>query len=224
MLGLLGQAFAWLRFGDLEQAESLLARAHQTLPPELGPIPEAAVAGYSVACAHQQGRHVRAEELAAAAMAAIARVTWPIPELGYALCCILEVYLAEGRHERHVVPCRIALDRLHRIARRFPFVEPNAWMFHGRREWLQGRPERAATALQRSLRAAERLGSGYKRCVAHYWLGRLAQSTDGRRVVLEGADTHLRAAVALADGLGLTWEAARARAALSGALEGGGSA
>ena len=135
-------------------------------------------------------------------------------ELRYALTGALNVFLGVERPERHAVQIEEALGRLRSLSRRFPAVESNAWMFEGRNEMRLGRPSRAAAALQRSLRAAERMESACDRANAHYWLGRLALTEAGRPQVPEGAAVHFSAAEALFARKGVTLEAERARAAL----------
>jgi tetratricopeptide (TPR) repeat protein len=213
-MALVGQGAAWVVLGDLAQAEAALERAGQSLDQQLGPLPEALQAGYSALCALRQGRHARALAMARKAMDAVQRARWAMVELRNALLCILEVYLAGDGHGRHALEIEAALAALHRIGRAFPVAEPTAWLFQGRYEHARGRPARAARSLRRSLRACERLGSRYERTLAHYWLGRLAQSPAGRRHVPEGAALHLCEALVLAERLGFAWEATSARAAL----------
>lgn len=213
-LALLGQANAWFRIGDLPRTEALLERALESLPDDLGPVLEAIVVGFLAACAYQQGRQERAEILAARAMDATRRVGGTIAELRYAFACVLDVYLGAEHPERHEAQIRHALTELHRIARRFRFAEPNAWMLEGRYEHARGRPARAAAALRRSALIADQLGSRYQHAQARFWLGSVARSSAGRRHVPEGAAVHFESALRLFDHLGCAWEAARVRAAM----------
>lgn len=213
-LALLGQGAARVRLGELTEAEALLDRALHALPPELGPLPEALARGLAAWCAHRQGRHERAEALAQAVADGIERLRWDMTELWYPLACVLEVYLAEGRHHRHEVRIRWALRRIQRIARAFPCVAPAAWQLVGRHEHLSGRPGSAIECLERSIRGAERLGARHQKATGQYWLGRVLLCRPGRR---EEARAHLRAALAMFDHLGNAWDAARARADLQGA-------
>ena len=209
----LGQGHAWLRTGDLERADAAIARAHEILPRDLGPVPEAVVVGLAAACALHQGRRARAEALGREAMDAVLRARGAVAELRYPLACILEVFLRAAEPARVAGWIRPALARLHRIARGFPFAEANAWMLEGRFAWSRGREARAAACLRRSLRAAERLGARYQQAQARYWLGRLAASPAGARHVPEGAAFHIEAALDTYERLGCAWEAAEARAA-----------
>jgi hypothetical protein len=212
MIALLGQAFVRLRLGELAPARAVLDRARAIAPDELGPVLQAVSSGLAAVCAMGQGQRVRAEALAAEALDGVRRARTAVAQTRYALVCSLEVYLSAEHPERHAARIRPALAALHRIARRFSFGEPNAWMLHGRVEWLlEGRRARAEASLRRSLRSAERLGSRFEQAQARYWLGRLAQDTPGRGAA--GA-AHLHAAATQFEHLGCAWEAARARAAL----------
>jgi tetratricopeptide (TPR) repeat protein len=210
----LGQGHAWLRLGDLARAEVALDRARATLPKELGSVPEAIFAGLAAECALKQGRRERAQALAREAVDAIGRTREGLAEVHYALACILEVLVSAEDPARHAAWIRPTLARLHRIARRFPFAEPNAWLLQGRYDAARGRTARAVAGIRRSLRAAERLGSRYQEAHARYWLGRLAASAAGARHVPEGAAVHLREALALFERLGCAWETEKVRAAL----------
>ena len=213
-IAFLGQGLAWIRLGDLGHAEAALDRATTGLAHELGPLEEALGAGFSALCALRQERRERADALARSALTAVKRARWAMLELRHALFCVLEVYLADGRRAHPVPQIRDALAELGRLARRFPFAVPSASLFQGRYEWLRARPARAAACLRRSLRVADQRCSRYEQALAHYWLGRLALSAEGRRYVPEGATPHLREALALFERLGVVWDAARVREAL----------
>jgi tetratricopeptide (TPR) repeat protein len=212
---LTGQAQTWFRQGDLGQAEALLERARGALRYELGPVSEAVILGLSAACALQEGRRADAEALAERALDAGGRVPGTLAELRYGIACALDVLIGEDLPALDEARIRPALARLHRIARRFAFAEPNAWLLQGRHDAWHGRPARAASAFRQSLASAERLGSRFQIAQGHYWLGRLAQRPEGRRHVPEGAAVHLEAAATGLERLGCAWEAARARAALA---------
>ncbi|MFT3765216.1 MAG: hypothetical protein QM820_06825 [Minicystis sp.] len=217
-LGLLGQGHGRFRLGELAEAEVLLDRVLASLPQELGPITEAVAVSLAAACALRLGRPARAEALAARAMGAARRVRGTMAEIRYALAGILEVYLSADHPARHEAEIRSALAEMHRIARRFPFAEPNAWKFQGRYDSIRARPAPAAEALRRSACAAERLGARYQHAHARLWLGHLARTAAGRPHVPEGALPHLQAALAVFDHLGCAYEAAQARAALRDAV------
>jgi tetratricopeptide (TPR) repeat protein len=211
VVALLGEALAQIRHGDLDGAETTLGRATAQLSEEVGPLHAMMTTGLSATCALRRGRFEQAETLALTTLETINRATWPIAETRYPLNCALDVFLTDGRHERHRATIDAALAQEQRLARRFPFARANAWLTKGRYELLEGRSERATQYLRSSLDAAERLGSRFELALAHKWLARAALSKGGARYVPEGATTHARAALELFERLGCAWESARTR-------------
>jgi class 3 adenylate cyclase/tetratricopeptide (TPR) repeat protein len=58
-----------------------------------------------------------------------------------------------------------------RFAQVFPIGQPRAWLWRGLCDWLSGEPDKARTAWQKSLAAAERLAMPYEQGLAHYQIG-----------------------------------------------------
>ncbi len=213
LLARMGQGIADLLSGHLAEAEASFDRAMAGAGEGGGPALQAVTLGLGAQCALEQGRHGLAEERARAALSAVQSSRWAMQELRYALNWILNVFLSVDRPERHAAEIEAALARLRGLARRFPPVRPIAWVFEGRNEMRLGRPARAASALRRSLRAAEELGLTVDRANAHYWLGRLAATEGGRPHVPEGAAGHFSVAHALFARKGVILAAERTRAA-----------
>jgi hypothetical protein len=177
------------------------------MPGGLGDLSESIAAGLEALSALHQGQEERAQALALTTMEVANRVRWGLVELRHALVCSLEVWLATGADGRHESRIRPALERLRRIARRFPSVVPNVHVYLGRYHFLHGRRNFALAAIRRSLAGAERLGSRYEVARAHYWLGRLAPAPEG--------GSHMTSALELFERLGCPWEAGEARVILT---------
>jgi eukaryotic-like serine/threonine-protein kinase len=214
-LALLAGATARLRLGAIVEAEGALHRTRALLSKELGPAPEAVLHSLSALSALVQGERERAVALAAAAMSLVQRLRSAMMELGLPLYCILDVYLSLPDPGPHAQPVRSGLAMLDRLASQFPSAKPCAALLRGRWELHQGRHARATASLRRSLRCAERMGARYDQAAARYALGCLARSEAGRHVP-EGAEVHLREALALFECLGARIEAGKTRAALGG--------
>ena len=126
------------------------------------------------------------------------------------------MYLSLGEPRRDGPEIRAALGLLRRIAQRARYVETRVWFFDGRWEAQRGHAARAATRLRRSVALSTREGAKWMEALGRYALGCLARTEAGRRWVPEGADVHLRDALALFERLGARCEALRTRAALEG--------
>lgn len=214
LLAQIGQGVAELLFGHPAEAEAAFDRALAGIGGSVGPALEAVAFGLGAQCALEQGQEALAEERAGAALSAVESSRWVMQEHRHALNWVLNVFMSVDRPERHAAQIQEALGRLRAIARMFPSAEPNMRMFEGREAMRLGRPDRAASALRRSLRAASLSGSVCDRAIAHYWLGRLAETEVGRPHVPEGAALHFEAAHSLFARKGVVSEAERALAAL----------
>jgi hypothetical protein len=215
-IALIIQGATRLRFGEPVQAEEVLSRAHAILAPELGLMPLAMLTGLLAMSALMQGRFDRAEALASEGMAVVRRARWPLVELRLPLNCIVDVYLSLDDPERHAPEIRAGLATLHRIAWESPSARPILLVLEGRWFFHRGRPARAVASVRRALSAARRQGMRYDQAVTLFALGCLARSEGGRRNVPEGAEVHLRDALALFERLGARFEADKTRAALWG--------
>ena len=209
----LGQAIADLLFGRVAEAEAALDGAPERFGEEVGPALRAMAFSLAAQCALELGQEALAEQRARAALEAVRSSQWAMLELRHALNWTLNVFLSIDRPERCAPQIHDALARLRSLARRFPSAESHAWRFEGRNEMRIGRSARAASALRRSLRAAVRMESSCDQAIAHYWLGRLAQTEGGRPYVPEGAALHFEAAHRLFASRGVVSEAERARRA-----------
>ena len=195
-LAYMGQGGALLNLGDITAAALVLDKARAHLPQELGPIPESVTLGLAAVCALHLEQLARAEELADQALHAVQRARWNLAQLRYPLTGILEVYLREDQGARPTAKITRALTRLRQIARLFVHAVPADELYHGIYFWRYGQPRRALRALRRSIAAADKLTLGFEKATAQYWLGCFAQTPAGRRIVPEGAEPHLRAAIA----------------------------
>jgi hypothetical protein len=214
-LALVAQGATRLRFGEVPEAEDLLSRGRDMLPKELGPIPEALVAGLLACAALLQGQRAGAEGLARAAMGAIRRVPWVMVELWVPLWTVCHVYCSLDDPRRFEPDIREALSMLRRMAWQFECVRPVALLMKGRWEIASGESLRAATTLRESLRAAKQHASRYCEAAAHHYLGCFALSDTGRPHVPEGAEEHLREALARFEALRARPEADESRVALA---------
>lgn len=195
-LAYVGQGAAQLNMGKYTESVELLEKARACLPQELGPVPESVTLGLLASGARHLRQLERAAELAEQALSAVQRARWPLAQLRHPLVCILDAYLASEQPKRHQAQIRTALASLHGLARRFPQAAPDDEMFHGRYYWRFGEPGRALRAFRKSIAVATKLDMKIEKAVAQYWLGCFARSPAGRGLVSEGAEPHLRAALA----------------------------
>ncbi len=195
-LAYIGQGAAQLNMGDYPDAVAQLEKAHAYLPQELGPIPESITLGLMASGARHLGAYDRAGELSDQALTALQRTRWNLVQLRHPLVCILDAYLAAPRPERYETQIKAALARLKTLARRFPQAVSDAALFHGRYFWRFGMPQRALHSFRKSIETASKFGTKTEAAIAHYWFGCFAQSEAGRGLVREGAEPHLRAALA----------------------------
>lgn len=214
----IGQGVARLRRGEF----ALATAAVQSLRDEGGNVGAALARGVAVLAAHRQGLQLL-PELVTAAMKAVNSSRWLIVQLRVPLSQILEVTLdVEDDTFRPITTD--ALDKLRRLARRYPNARANAFMYRARHAWHHGQRVRALLFLRRSLRVAERLGARYEQAHAHYWLGhftqRLTLTSFWWHPAVALARFHLRTAHALFAQLGASWDAARAAEALELSMTG----
>lgn len=107
-----------------------------------------------------------------------------------------------------------ACRNLRRAARIFVYGQAAAQLYQGCYAWLDGRPRDAYAAWWESLARAEAAGLPYEEGLAHYEIGRHLpegeSSEDGW-----GREEHLQRAVEIFSRLGVPYDLARARTALS---------
>ncbi len=217
MLAYVGQGAARLALGEFSEAAALMDKALAFLPQSLGPVPDAAALGLAAACAHHLRQSARAEELAEQALSAVQRARWPLVQLRHPLVFILEIYLCRPLSAHRTAQIEAARTRLHQIASQFPQAVPGDQLFQGIYYWQYGPPRRALRCFRKSIQVAAKLGMRHDQALAQYWLGCFAQSPAGRRLVDEGAEPHLDAALATFQLLGTSGDAARTRVARAAA-------
>lgn len=210
-IALIGQAMAWMRFGDLDRAAVILDRARINIPPDFGIMPQTLVLGQSALCALQRGDSAQAEALAGEAMAVMDQIPWALLPLLHVLAHVLEVYLTLPESRQYLPRIRVALRRLEGIGRAFPLARPRAYFYRGRYELWSDNPLRAQLSLRRSVRAAQEVGLRFEEAQAREWLARLAESKLGHLLVPEGAAVHWLTALSLYERCGANREVARLR-------------
>jgi len=195
-LAYVGQGAAQLNMGAYSEAVVQLEKARAHLPQELGPIPESVTLSLLASGMLHLQQLERAIELADQALRTVQRVRWNLVQLRHPLVCILEVYLTVNTPERHTAQIETALARLQSLARRFQQTQTDWLRFRGIYFWRFDQPARALRCFRKSIEAAAKLEMKLEQAVAQYWLARFAQSPAGRGLVREGAEPHLRAALA----------------------------
>lgn len=193
-LAMVGQGAALINVGQYADAAQLLEQACAYLPEDLGPIPQSITLSLRASALRNLDQLDRATDLATQALQSVLGVRWHLVQLRHCLVCILDVYLAAPQIARWSVEIDAALARLHSLARRFPQAVPDDLLFHARHDWRAGRPQRAARGLRHCITSAHQLGLPCERAAAQYWLGLLAQTSEGAPFVPEGAALHLQAA------------------------------
>ena len=214
-LALVGQGAARLRFGEIAQAEELLARGRSMVPKEFGPIPEAVVSGLLACAALTKGEHARAEQLAHDALRHVYRVPWILVELWVPIYGALHVYFLLNDPRRFAKDVRKGLAMLHKMARQFDSVRPVSLLMQGRWQVIAGEHARAAESLRDCLRAAQHHHARHIQASAHLALGSLARRDGGSAFVAERAAVHLRKALAMFEELGARAEMDETRAELA---------
>lgn len=213
-LAYIGQGGALINLGDYAGSAALIEKARIHLPKELGPVLDSVTLGLSASCARNLRQFERAEALADQTLSAVRRARWPLVQLRYPLGCLLDVYLCQERAAHRTEKITEALARLHQLARQFPQAVPVDEMFHGIYWWRYGQPRRALKSFRRSIQAAEKLKMRVEKAQTQYWLGCFANNPAGHRLVREGGEPHLRAALATFELLSMAGFAAYARAAM----------
>ena len=209
--GLFGQSENALWLGAIDKAAALAQEGLALLSERTEDTVEnrtAKLRGYGLLAASRlrQGEHQAAQQAADAALGLMVQLTLPtrVTSLeGFAGAA--EVYLTLweiGGHTSMLARAsKQACAGLHRYARVFAIGRPRAWLCQGLYEWLNGRPDHARRAWQKSLAAAARLDMPLEKALAHYHIGRHADGAE--------REEHLNQAAAWFTRLEATYELAQ---------------
>ena len=126
----------------------------------------------------------------------VQRARWSLVQLRHTYVCI-PIPTWPRRSQRGMrLRIEIALAATG-LARRFPAYVPDALLFAALADWRLGKPDPAhGRAIPQEHHDRPQAGMRDGAGVAQYWLGCFAQSSAGASWVPEGAEPHLRAALA----------------------------
>lgn len=215
VLAYIGQGAAQLNLGEYADAAVVLEKGRSHLSPELGLIPESITLSLLASARRNLQQMEPAAELASQALESVQRARWSLVQLRHTYVCILDTYLATSQPARYASRIEIALAKLRGLARRFPHAVPDALLFAALADWRLGKPtQRTAELFRKSITTARKLGMRMEPAAAQYWLGCFAQSSAGASWVPEGAEPHLRAALATFEHFKAAGMVSRTQAAL----------
>ena len=155
-----------------------------------------------------------AAELASQALESVQRARWSLVQLRHTYVCILDTYLATSQPARYASRIEIALAKLRgwrdgfHMPCRTPCCLPRSRLAPRQADPAHGR------AIPQEHHDRRKLGMRMEPAVAQYWLGCFAQSSAGASWVPEGAEPHLRAALATFEHFKAAGMVSRTQAAL----------
>ncbi len=179
-LGLTGQALSQLRLGNVDKAISLLKASRFDTLPEENRFDKLCASGILA-----QAQLIKEDRNAALRNAEVARQLFDQADPRFATLkaypCVTEVFLTlwegiRGRSHAQELLLRDfskqACRAFRKHARVFSIGQPAALRYQGLYHWLEGMPEAARKAWEKSLVAAQQLSMPYEKALAYYEAGR----------------------------------------------------
>jgi hypothetical protein len=215
--GLGQQAAGLVLRGLFAEAAVLLAEAARHAAKSEEVLTRTQIAGQRALCALRQAEPEVARRIAEESWSWIRGMQVTSIVIPQGLLALGEVYLGLWEEYPQELcaqgvepPLRQLLKMLQRAASLYPVVTPRLNVLLGRYQWRCRRPRAALRHLRLAVPAAEQLGTRHAQGTAHLWLGRLAQSPEGRALVTADSRHHFAAARAVLQRCGASWECAQA--------------
>jgi hypothetical protein len=171
-----GIAAAGVRLGQLdlarEAADNCLSLSPDKLEPSDGVLIQAVVALVAL----HSGDHAEARTRGDEAMVLVAKTPAYVTELTTAVMFLMEVYVELWREHRQpelAAAARQTCKQARSMARRVPFVRPQASYWVGECEWIEGKPASARRWWEQAIVEAKALDLQYQMGRAHLALARL---------------------------------------------------
>jgi len=187
-MGLAGQVWYLFHGGQTAEAVAVAEGALPLFAKTTGTrIPESNTHALLAGAYLRQGQFSQARQAAETAGALIAHTPLPFYAHVFIYGQIADVYLALWEQEQRrdtkeaaesKALARQACRSMHRLARIFPIGQPGTLRRQGSYDWLEGKPDRARRAWQKSLAAAQKLAMPYEEAFAYYELGRHASGAE----------------------------------------------
>jgi len=180
--GLNGRAMNLFRQGQMIEATLLLNKAMSlfVIIPDSS-LTELLSQGMLATVQWRQGQFEQARQSADSTARLLALAFIPVFSSLDAYSSVANVYLelwqkSQAQQEKSEMKAlaRQACRALHQFVRIYPIAKPRAWLWQGLYDWLDGKPNRARRAWQKSLLAAQKLAMPYDEALAYYEIGQHA--------------------------------------------------